>query len=371
MAETPEVTIVGGGVIGCAAAWWLTARGARVEVLEAEEPGAGASGASAGVLGPLSDSIAPGFMTAFALDALREIDARAEAVAEASGIDIGYRRSGVLRVARTDVGLAALDGFVARRDGLGLHLQRLDPAQLRTIEPRLSPTVRAGVYCQEETHVLPGALTRALAEAARRGGARFRTGTRVTAVERNGDAVTALRTTTERIPVAALVVAAGTGAAALGEMLGTPLPVHPVRGGMAAFRPDPPFAEAPIFAEDVLLVPKPDGELWVGATHDDGNDDPRPTAGDLAALLPEAIAVAPGLARAAFLRAWAGLRPATPDGLPALGPLPGLRNAYAAVGFYRNGILLSMLAGRVIAGVILDNAPGRDIAPLDPARFLR
>src|SRR5262249_37609324 len=135
-------------------------------------------------------------------------------------------------------------------------------------------------------------------------------------------------------------------------------------------RPDLPFGEAPIFTESVLLTPKPGGELWAGSTYVEAGFDARLAASELAWILDEAIDVAPVLKGAACLRAWTGLRPAMPDGLLTLGPLPALRNAYAALGFFRNGILMSLLAGRIIAGLVLDNAPGRDIAPLDPARFM-
>lgn len=367
--RTADVTIVGAGAIGCAAAWWLARRGASVDLLDATLPGDGASGAAAGVLGPLADSVPEGYMTAFALDAFRTIDEHAGELAGAATTDFGYRREGVLRVALTDDGVAHWRDFRARRGRLGLDLHWLDPGQLRSLQPRLHPSVRGGLFSPRETHLLPGPFTRALAEAAQRAGARLRLGVRVTGVERAGDRVAALLTTEGRLPVGVLIVAAGAEAAALGDALGVALPVRPVRGQMAALRPEPRFDGAPIFTEDALLVPKPGGEVWVGATYEEAGFDRRVTVDGLSWLMNRAAAIAPDLADGTFLRAWAGLRPASPDGLPLLGPLPGLTNAHAALGFYRNGILMSLLAGRIVAGLVLDNAPGREIAPLDPARF--
>jgi glycine oxidase len=369
MPVIPDVTVVGGGVVGCAVAWELARRGSSVEVLDAAAPGAGASGAAAGVLGPLAESIPEGYMTGFALDAFRLIDAEADGLGQASGVDFGYRRAGLLRVALTEAGVAKWQAFAERRSGLGLDLRWLGAERARDIEPRLNPGLYGALYCPQETHLVPAAYTRALAAAAERHGARVRTGIRVHGAERQGSQVTALLTSEGRVPVGSVVLAAGAEAAALGEALGTALPVRPVRGQMAALRPDLPFGGAAIYSEDAVLTPKPGDEVWIGATYEEAGFERRVTGGGLRWLLEQAIAISPDLVDAAVLRSWSGLRPATPDGLPMLGVLAGYTNTYAALGFYRNGILMSLLAGRVLAGLLLDNAPGRDIAPLAPARF--
>lgn len=369
MVQTPDVTVIGGGVAGCAVAWQLARRGASVEVLEAESPASGASGAAAGLLGPLAESVPEGYMTAFAIDAFREIDGDADELAAESGIDFAYRRAGLLRVAFTDAGMMKWRAFAERRAGLGLNLHWLSSEEALRLQPRLNPGVRCTLYSPSETHLVPGLYTRALAEAARRRGARIRSGVRVNGIEREGQRIVALATSEGRAPVASVVIASGAEAAKLGESLGVPLPVRPVRGQMVALRADAPFSGTAIYSEDAVLTPKPEAEVWVGATYEEAGFDRRVTGGGVAWLLGQAAAIAPELAGAAFLRAWAGLRPATPDGLPILGALPGVENGYAALGFFRNGILLSLLAGRVLATLALDAAPGRDLSPLAPGRF--
>jgi glycine oxidase len=369
MAQIPDVTVIGGGVAGCSVAWQLARRGASVEVLEAEEPGSGASGAAAGLLGPLAESVPEGFMTAFALDAFYEIEAQAAELQAESGVDFAYSRDGLLRVALTEAGVAKWQDFTERRNGLGLELHWLTTDEALRLQPRLNPNVHATLYSPWECHVVPSLYTCALAEAARRRGANIRAGVRVHSIKREGGRITALVTSEGRQPVGSVVIAAGAEAAKLGEALGVPMPVRPVRGQMVALRADAPFSGTAIYSEDAVLTPKPQSEVWIGATYEEAGFERRVTAGGLAWLLAQAAAIAPELTDAAFLRAWAGLRPATPDGLPILGVLPEVENGYAALGFFRNGILLSLLAGRVIANLILDATPGRDIAPLSPARF--
>jgi glycine oxidase len=273
-------------------------------------------------------------------------------------------------VALTEVGVAKWQAFAERRAGLGLELNWLSTDEALRLQPRLNPSVRGALYSPSETHLIPGLYTQALAEAARRRGARIRAGVRVHGIEREDGRITALLTSEGREPVASVVIAAGAEAAKLGESLGVPLPVRPVRGQMVALRADTPFSGTAIYSEDAVLTPKPEAEVWIGATYEEAGFDRRVTGGGVAWLLGQAAAIAPELADAAFLRAWAGLRPATPDGLPMLGAVPGVENGYVALGFFRNGILLSLLAGRVIANLLLDATPGRDISPLSPGRFV-
>jgi glycine oxidase len=96
--------------------------------------------------------------------------------------------------------------------------------------------------------------------------------------------------------------------------------------------------------------------------------DARVTAGAVAALTSAAIDLVPALAGAPFHSAWAGLRPATTDGLPAIGPgpLPGL---LYACGHLRNGILLAPITARIVVRMLRGENPGLDLAPFDPRRF--
>src|SRR5262249_33893636 len=120
-----------------------------------------------------------------------------------------------------------------------------------------------------------------------------------------------------------VVWATGAWAAELGVELATPLPIEPIKGQMLALNPGASALPFIVWDERVYLVPRSAGELRVGATVERAGFDATPTADGLRQLLSGACALVPDLARARFLRAWAGLRPATPDGLPLLGPLAG------------------------------------------------
>ena len=111
---SPDVAIVGGGVIGCSIAYHLAGAGARVAVFERSEVGGEASGAAAGMLAPLADASEGGPFFDLCLASLRLFPALAEALREETGIDIEYLPSGILRVATTEAEEAQLRAALGR-----------------------------------------------------------------------------------------------------------------------------------------------------------------------------------------------------------------------------------------------------------------
>ena len=94
-----------------------------------------------------------------------------------------------------------------------------------------------------------------------------------------------------------------------------------------------------------------------------------PTLGGVAGLCEAARAMVPGLMTAPFDKAWAGLRPRLPDGLPAIGRFADIPNLYVATGHYRNGILLGPLTGELIADLVVGKEPPLSLEPFSPDRF--
>jgi glycine oxidase len=164
------------------------------------------------------------------------------------------------------------------------------------------------------------------------------------------------------------VIAGGAWTPAIAAELGVEVGVDPIRGQILALTPQPmPFRHT-IYGPKGYLVPKPDGRLVVGATEDRAGFDARPTAGGVARLLAMATRLSPPLAGAPFAAAWAGLRPASADRLPLLGPLPGWENVALATGHYRNGVLLAPLTGSLIAEWVLCRRLPPLLAPFLPDR---
>jgi glycine oxidase len=147
------------------------------------------------------------------------------------------------------------------------------------------------------------------------------------------------------------------------------LPIEPVRGQIVSLdAPSPAFAPI-VWAGDTYLVPKRDGSLIVGATEERVGFDCRVTARGVCGLLASATALMPSLGRTSFRSAWAGLRPATPDGLPLIGAVPGVEGMWVAAGHHRNGVLLSPVTGELVADAVEGKGLPPDAAAFSPTRF--
>jgi glycine oxidase len=364
----PDVIIVGGGVIGCAIAYYLAETGARVTILERGEVGGEASGASAGILAPLELSVASGSLLDLCEASLPLHPSLADTLREETGIDVEYLRSGILRVALTDEDADELRALVERQQA-GTAMEWVDPEALRSLEPRLAAT-RGGVYSPHLHQLNAHRLTQALAQAAVARGATLRQGVAVRGFVTSGSRVSGVRTDDGRMTAGQVILAAGSWTAALGRRLGVALPVKPMRGQMLAF----PDFSSPLrhilFDEDgSYLVPKANGFLFVGSTVEDVGFRKNTTARGLAGLRRMAVTLVPSLAYAEVASDWAGLRPGSPDGLPMLGPVPGWERLSVVSGHFRKGILLAPITGRLMAQWLTKGRTEMPLEPFSPARF--
>lgn len=367
----PDVAIVGGGVIGCAIAYQLVSAGATVTVCERGQVGGQASGAAAGMLAPLAECRAPSPFLDLASASLQRFPALAERLRAETGLDIELVRSGLLRVAVSDDEAEELRRALAWKQAAGYSVEWLDAAGARECEPSLGPNVVGAVWSPAEQHVASPRLVAALAQAAGRAGAQFRLGTPVGEFLRQGDRIAGVVTADGSLPAGHVVVATGAWTGLLGQRLDLNLPVAPIRGQILALETLPQPLHHIVYAKAAYFVPKPDGSVVVGATEDAAGFDARVTVQGLSRLLNAVAPLLPGLAGAAFGRAWAGLRPHAPDHWPLLGPAPGLRNLTVASGHYRNGILLSPITGELIADLVLTGRAEPLLSAFDPGRFGR
>jgi glycine oxidase len=367
-ARYPDVVIIGGGVIGLATAYHLSAAGARVVVLEQRQAGGQASGAAAGIVEPLPGD-SP--LTALARASLALFRTWAPALRDETGIDIQLNRTGSLRLA-FDEADAATYRATARHisTALGEPAEWLDAAALRAAEPALNPAARGALYYPDAYNVYSPRYVVALAAACRLRGVDLREGVVATGLRRQGDRVLALETTAGPVAGGQVVIAAGAWSAVAAAWFGLRVPVAPDRGQIMAVIPRGRPLRHVVHGGAGYAVPKADGLVVVGATHEDAGFDARVTVDGLAFLVDLARRLAPALADATLAHAWAGLRPALATGpTPLIGPLPGWRNAWLATGHGAWGITLSPGTGQLLAQALLGQPPAQDLTPFLPARL--
>jgi glycine oxidase len=363
---TVDAAIIGGGVAGAACALRLSQAGLSVAVVERGEPGGESSGAAAGILGAQMESPGPGPLLQLCLASRALHGALAEELRELTGIDVGYRQSGVLQLAFAPNDEEEQRARHAWQTAAGLQVERVDARACR--EKGGSPRARSGLFFPDDGRVDNRLLARALWHAAERAGARFvRADARAVAVR--GDEVAGVELAQGRIDAPRVVVAAGAWSALLPGARIAADAVRPVRGQMIALRIAPPF-QAVLRGGAGYAVPRGSETVIVGATVEEVGFDKSLTPEGIGRMRELADLLSPALAEAPIVERWAGLRPGSADGLPLLGtPLSGPRGLVVATGHYRNGILLAPLTGDAVRDLVLDRAPRLDLAPFRPDRF--
>lgn len=373
-ANGSDVLVVGGGIIGLVTAWRAAQRGLAV-VLVDPEPGGGAAQVAAGMLAAVTE-LHYGEQTLLALnvESARRYPAFAAELSETTGLDTGYRACGTLAVALDSDDRAHLRDLHALQVRCGLESEWLSGRECRRLEPMLAPGVRGGLRVDGDHQVDPRRLAKALVAACTGAGVRFAHGwaERLSVVRERAAGVVLADGAT--LAADQVVLAAGSLS---GRLDGVPEellpPVRPVKGQVLRLTVPPAYApflsrtvRAVVRGSDVYLVPRENGELVVGATSEELGWDTTVTAGGVYQLLRDAHELVPGITELPLTETRAGLRPASPDNAPLLGPtaLPGL---LLATGHYRNGVLLTAVTGDVMAHVLTTGELPDAARPFTPA----
>lgn len=357
--ESFDVAVVGGGPIGLACAWRAEQRGARAVVIDAGEPGAWH--VAAGMLAPVSEAeFGEGNLLQLGLESARRY---ADFCAELE--DPGLRSVGTLVVARDRDEAEALDRLAEFRRGLGLPVERLRPSQARKLEPALAPTVRLALEIEGDHSIDPRKLVAAL-----RNKVTVYDHARATGLLVDGQRVTGVITPEGTVRADQVVIAAGVDVAKLDLPAAARVPVRPVKGQVLRLRDrsGPGLVERTIRGEQAYFVPRGDGRYVLGATMEERGWDTTPTAGGVYELLRDLSELVPGVFELEIEELIAGLRPATPDNLPAIGP-GALDGLVWATGHFRNGILLTPVTADLVAAVLAGEPLPDWAAPANPQRF--
>jgi glycine oxidase len=353
-----DVIVVGGGVVGLATAWAAAQRGLLVALFSADRAGA-ASRASAGLLVPHYSgegaAASVGQFMAAARDGYAEYIA---AVEDESGQSIPFSGSGAIELAASPQDLVSLCAKAPA------NAERLLPDDVRALEPSLARCAGGMLYPKDGAvdnvrltdalvSIVEGhARVRILREAARR----LDLAAHPTAVGDRGSQVQAR----------CIVLAAGAWAATI-EGLPRRVPVRPLRGQICTL-PGTPLHHV-ILGPDVYMVGRGSDRTLVGSTMEDVGFEPGTTQIAIAGLMAAASAACPAFVGQPPWEAWSGLRPATPDLLPILGPDPDHPELLYACGHSRNGILLAPITGAVTAALAASEVPGWELAPFGIGRF--
>lgn len=375
MIRTADVVVVGGGVTGVSIAFSLAARGVRrVLVLERRFLASGGTGRSVGIVRQLYPTPETTQMVVRSLAVFQRFH-------DVTGGDASYVACGCL----IGVGPAmrpTLEATVARQRALGVRAEILAPADVARVEPRIDPAGLGAVLWEPDSgYGDPTAVTLGYAEAARRSGVTIEQGVAVTAIERAGDRVTGVTTSSgNRVAAPAVVIAAGLWAPAVARMAGVSLPIVVGRHPVFVVERDPAFGPPHVVYLDLAggayVRPETGGLTLTGSLTDDETQhpmDPEALGGDVgndeaAETLERTARSVPRLAEGTFRRGWAGAFDITPDWMPILDQTT-VAGLWVAAGMSGHGFKLSPAVGEMMAALMTRAEPPISAAPFRLDRF--
>jgi D-amino-acid dehydrogenase len=376
-AQYLNAVVIGGGLVGWAAAYALAMRGAPALVIDAGDAGA-ATMAGAGMITPgTSHHVVPGYWP-LAEAATHHYPRLIAALDEVNAGETGYATVGAIYVARDESELASLDlieeTLIARRDeGMVLigEVERFSGDHCRELFPPLSPTVPEAVWFSGGTRVNGRLLREAIRTAALQLGCREQIGR--AAIACAGDRLTVATPDRVRMDPDVVIVSGGAWTPMLGEQIGVRLPIEPQKGQIVhvAWHDDStgawPLLES---AASHYMLTFPGGRIVAGATRELGKGyDTRVTAAGMHEVLGEALAIVPGIGNCEIIETRVGLRPFSRDGLPAIGRLPGTANGWICSGHGPSGLTLGPVSADLVAQMATGEQPPIDMAPYSPDRW--
>lgn len=363
-----DVVVIGAGIHGCAAAFYLSQRGLSVLVLEKDRIAQHASSRSAGGVRQLGRDLAEVPLSAVAMELWYDLRTTL-------GEETGFRVSGQVRVAENEADMAVLAEreMLMRECGYG-HEELLDRAALRELLPRVSEHCVGGLISRRDGFANPYQTTLAFANAARSRGVEIREGCRVVAVDREAGQWCVTAQDGSRVRGVHLLNAAGAWGNRIAEALGEPVPL-----GYAAYMITMTSRVASFVGPVVIGTGRPlslkqlgNGAVMMGGGYTgsgdlDGQQPPTVDVAQLSYNVRTAVELFPVLAQASVARSWAGFEGVMPDHLPVIGRSRE-PDAFHAFGFCGHGFQLAPAVGSLMAELI---ATGRTNLPIEPFRIDR
>jgi glycine/D-amino acid oxidase-like deaminating enzyme len=380
------VLIVGGGIVGCATAYFCAREGMDVTLLEQKTIGYGASSRNPGWLWLHCRT------AGFALDISRAGRALYPQLLEELPGGFEYRPSGGLMYFTTPEQGAVFEEFVAARRADGLDISLIDGAEVRRLVPPIRSDVLGASYSPDDAQIVTSTVVAALARGAQAEGATIREGVTVERLLFDGDRVVGVWTDSGPVTGDAIVVATGAWSTALLAEAQIDVPIGGERLQVVSTAPQPFWIEPLVFGPQAtkqyalfrdlpswdpalfttegedrdglvllpLLVQRASGEVLLGCPTDYPADlDPNPTLAGLAQIADAFAMEFPSLANVPITRAWAGILPFTSDQAPVIDEVaPGL---FVGAG-HVFGNTAGPVTGRVLSQLIAGREPDFDIS---------
>jgi glycine/D-amino acid oxidase-like deaminating enzyme len=413
-----DVAIIGGGIAGVTAAWFLAKRGLSVVLLEKGQIAAEQSGRNWGWVRRQNRDV-------LELPLMRHSMELWDSLARETGADLGFRRTGLIYVTKSPTELATWEAWLEKARPWQVPSRMIGPAEARALTPGNEQDWIGGVHAPEDGRAEPAMAAPALATAARGLGVRILQGCAVRGLDITGGRVSGVITERGRIAADRVLCAAGAWASMFCRRHGIDLPQAGVRSTVFATTPAAEVTPGGLVTPDFILTRRLDGGYMI-ATNDRGTLEITPQglryarqfwplfrarrknlkirvggsllsgpeaqlgkwafdrespferhriyspASDTAVVEPALrtlVATYPALAGIRLARIWSGWIDSTPDALPVISEVPALPGFFLSTGFSGHGFGIGPGAGRLAADLVAGATPIVDPAPFRLARL--
>jgi glycine/D-amino acid oxidase-like deaminating enzyme len=371
---TPDVVVVGAGVVGAACAEALSAAGVHVLVIDRDGPAAGTTAAGEGNV--LVSDKEPGPELELAVASRQEWDVVRRRL-PAAVADVEWEDKGGVVVATGNP--APLKAFAAKQQAAGVDARVISADEVFELEPLVTRRVTVGVHYPDDAQVQPVLAATALLAAAGERGGEVRSGVTALGVRQSRGRVVGVETSDGDIACGAVLNACGPWAGAFAAAAGAAIEVLPRRGMILVTAPLPAGAvrHKVYDADYVGAVGSGDAELQtstvvestragtvlIGSSRERIGFDASIRVRVLRELARKAVGIFPFLGEVPVMRAYGGFRPYAPDHLPVIGPDPRIAGLWHATGHEGAGIGLAPSTGRLLTELFLGLSPHVDAVP--------
>lgn len=354
MRNKADVVIIGGGVVGCAAAYYLTQNGCKdVVLLEKNFLSSGATGSCGAGIRQQWGTEMNCRLSKASMDIFENLE---EILDYPESIEL--KQGGYLILAYTEKEVAQFKKNVALQNSWGIDSQLISAAQAKEIVPHLNTAdVLAATFCGSDGHANPFHVTQAYALAAKRQGAEINTFTTCLGIDVENDKIQGVHTSQGYIKTDKVINAAGGYSDLINAMVGIKLPIYSERHQILVTEPVNAFQQPMIisFSYNIYCQQVPHGAFIIG--HGDPNEPKGHNIGHswqfLEAIAKKAYNLLPPLGKLRVIRQWSGLYNISPDRQPVIAEASSLPGFYMAIGFSGHGFMIAPITGIILADIIL------------------
>ncbi|MDR0884796.1 MAG: FAD-binding oxidoreductase [Clostridiales Family XIII bacterium] len=370
MSNKSDVIIIGGGIIGCATAYYLSKRNLTVTVLEKKIIGEGGSSRNGGGVRQSGRDPRELPLAMYAVEHLWPN------LSEELGSNVEYYKKGNLRLGKTEAHRTILDGLTKRAQAVGLDVEMIDYDEIKKINPYISDEVQCASWCPTDGHANPLLATLAFYKAARKNGVCFITGEDVTGIRKYKGAARYVDTSENTYEADTIVVAAGYESRAILNTLGLDVPMNRMLHEALVTEVQPKMFEQMLGTAEADFYghQSEHGSFVFGGTDlldEFTAEGSRPVTNSLKA--PSAcrgiIKYFPNLKDTKVVRTWAGFMDITLDHVPVIDKADEVPGLVVACGFSGHGFGISPAVGLAISELIVDGESSIDISGLRYGRF--